>query len=86
MTSARKRNDVSSVRENLPPVTSPEPPQIVPNRPPGNTSSVHSSASESWRELAQRIQQETDPAVMIELTHQLIAELDAEKSRKPRTK
>jgi hypothetical protein len=36
------------------------------------------------RELARRIQDETDPAKMIELVQQLIAEFDEQQSRKTR--
>lgn len=35
-----------------------------------------------WRELALRVQQETDPKKMIELTVQLIAKLDEKKDGK----
>lgn len=41
-----------------------------------------SPPTESWRELAQRIQRESDPNVMIELTQELMAKLDAEKAQK----
>jgi hypothetical protein len=37
---------------------------------------------EGWRELAERIQQETDPEKMIELVRELIAKFDEEKLRK----
>lgn len=86
MTSARKRNEDSSVQEQMSAVPAPEAARIFPGLPPANKSSVPSSPTESWRELAQRIQKETNPAVMIELTHELIAKLDEEKSRKPRGK
>jgi hypothetical protein len=35
-----------------------------------------------WRELALRVQRETDPNKMIELAQQLVAKLDEEKARK----
>ena len=37
---------------------------------------------EDWHELAQRIQEETDPERMIELVRQLIARFDEERLRK----
>jgi hypothetical protein len=37
---------------------------------------------EEWRELAQRIQQETDPDKMIELVRKLIAKFDEQRLRK----
>jgi|SRR6266403_5714540 len=37
---------------------------------------------EDWRELAQRIQEETDPEKMIDLVRELIAKFDEEKLRK----
>ena len=40
------------------------------------------SPVEDWRDLARRIQHETDSNVMIELIQQLVVKLDAEKSRK----
>jgi hypothetical protein len=43
----------------------------------GQPSSNAASATEDWRELAHRIQNETDPAVMLELVQQLVARLDA---------
>lgn len=39
--------------------------------------------SEGWRDLAHRIQQETDSGVMLELVQQLIDKLDEEKLRRP---
>ncbi|HYK48221.1 MAG: hypothetical protein DMG80_09155 [Acidobacteria bacterium] len=37
---------------------------------------------EDWRQLAQQIQEETDPEKMIELVRELIAKFDEEKLRK----
>lgn len=37
-----------------------------------------------WRELARRIQNESDSSVMMDLVQQLIVKLDEEKSRKTR--
>jgi len=37
--------------------------------------------NEDWRELALRVQQETDPQKMIELVQQLVAKYDEEKAR-----
>jgi hypothetical protein len=37
---------------------------------------------EDWRELARKIQQETDPNRMIELVQELIAKFDEERLRK----
>ena len=37
---------------------------------------------EDWHELAQRIQEETDPEKMIELVRELIARFDEERLRK----
>lgn len=47
----------------------------------GNASPV--TGSEDWRELARRIQQETDSGVMLELVQQLIDKLDEDKLRRP---
>jgi hypothetical protein len=41
-----------------------------------------SSPCESWREVAQRVQQERDPQRVIELVEQLIATLDQEQLSK----
>lgn len=38
--------------------------------------------NEDWRELALRVQQETDPNKMIELAVQLVAKLDEKKAAK----
>jgi len=40
------------------------------------------ASSEDWRELAQRIQRETDSVVMMDLVQQLITKLDEQKLRK----
>jgi sensor domain CHASE-containing protein len=40
------------------------------------------STQQDWRELAERVQQETDPNRMIDLVQQLITKLDEEKLRK----
>jgi hypothetical protein len=40
------------------------------------------STPKDWRELAERVQQETDPNRMIELVQQLITKFDEEKLRK----
>ena len=40
------------------------------------------ASSEDWRELAQRIQRETDSVVMMDLVQQLIIKLDEQKLRK----
>lgn len=48
----------------------------------GQPSSNAASGTEDWRELARRIQNETDPAVMLELVQQLIFKLDAKNSHK----
>ena len=53
--------------------------------PVGDGRSVPDGGSGNWRELAQRIQQETDSGVMLELVQQLIDKLDEEKSRQPST-
>jgi len=50
---------------------------------PDRSGKGHASA-ETWRDLAKRIQQETNPDVMMQLTQELIAELDAEQLRKKR--
>jgi hypothetical protein len=42
------------------------------------------SPAEDWRELARRIQDESDPAVMVELVQQLISKLDEEKLQRNR--
>jgi hypothetical protein len=39
-------------------------------------------ASADWRELARRIQQETDSGVMLDLVQELITKLDEQNSRK----
>ena len=39
-------------------------------------------ADPNWRELARRIQDETDPEKMIELIRELIAKFDEERLRK----
>jgi hypothetical protein len=39
------------------------------------------SKNEDWRELARRIQQETDPETVLELARELIAKFDEEKLR-----
>jgi hypothetical protein len=57
-------------------------PQAQPVTNPLAEEKTAGSPSESWRELAQRIQKESDPNVMIELTQELMAKLDAEKARK----
>ncbi len=49
----------------------------------GQSCSNPASATEDWRELALRIQNEADPAVMLELVRQLLAKLDAKNP--PRT-
>jgi hypothetical protein len=78
MASARRRNEVSPVGEKQAeplPKSGPVTPQPAENKTCQNS-------TESWRELAERIQKETDPAVMIELTHELLDKFDAEKSQK----
>jgi hypothetical protein len=40
------------------------------------------STQEDWRQLAERVQQETDPNRMIDLVQQLITKLDEQKLRK----
>jgi len=40
------------------------------------------SPPQRWREVAQQVQQEQDPARMIELVQQLIVDFDAEELRK----
>lgn len=82
MTGARKNLGSSSAQPRRPAAPLPEPDPTGPQSPTRPNASGHGSASESWRELVRRIQNETDPGVMIELTHELIAKLDAEKSRK----
>lgn len=44
---------------------------------------AHDGASADWRELARRIQLETDSGVMLELVEQLITKLDQEKAPRP---
>lgn len=48
---------------------------------PGPVTTAANGASADWRELARRIQQETDSGVMLELVQELITKLDQEKSR-----
>lgn len=52
----------------------------------GDDKTAAASASADWRELARRIQQETDSGVMLDLVQQLITKLDEEKARKPSRK
>jgi hypothetical protein len=40
------------------------------------------SKNEDWRELARRIQQETDPETVLELARELIAKFNEEKLRR----
>jgi hypothetical protein len=44
---------------------------------------LRTSPPEDWRELAQRVQVETDPKKMFELVAQLIAKIDEERLPKP---
>ena len=58
-----------------------QPPQELPpaGLPEQQRADGHSKV-EHWRDLARRIQNETDPDVMIELIQQLVVKLDAKKS------
>lgn len=48
----------------------------------GGMQDVFSSPSPRWRDVAHKVQQEQDPARMIELVQELIAAFDAEELRK----
>ena len=85
MTNARRRTGTSSERE-------PHPSELLAEQVPANSARAAGKASEdatsneTWRELALRIQNETDSKKVIDLTQRLIAKLDSERMGKTGTR